>query len=148
MANVTIKLTVNTVAILNNRKDPQLGTNCRLSQSGGEDIGNYMAVDPSDSEMNISHVTVNDVITWVGIPAEGDNGAQINITEIHKDGTGGSVLGDPLSTSWAFGTTIIRQVLLAASFDDYESYKISFSINAGGESVPLSFDPKIRVNAH
>jgi hypothetical protein len=145
MANVTIKLTVDTAAILNNPKAP-LGTNCRLSQSGGEDIGNYMVVDTANSEENISHVTVNDVITWVGIPAEANNGSLIDITAINKDGTGGSVLGNGLEASWTFGTTIIRQVILAASTDNEEQYTIKFSINAGGESIPFSFDPKIQVH--
>jgi hypothetical protein len=146
MANVTIKLTVDTVAVLNNPKEPALGTNCWLSQAGGEDIGNYIVVDTSNSEENISHVTENDVITWVGMPADGNSANQIDITAIHKDGTGGSVLGNPLETSWAFGKTIIRQVVQAAPGDNKETYTINFSISAAGESIPFSFDPKIRVH--
>ncbi len=147
MANVTITLTVDTAAILSNPK-AKLGSNCWLSQSGGEDIGNYMVVDPTDSEKNVNHVTVNDVITWQGIPAIANNGSLIDITAIQKDGTGGSVLGNGLEASWTFGTTIIRQVILAASTENEEQYSIKFSINAGGESVPFSFDPKIRVHSH
>ena len=144
MANVTIKLTVDTVAVLG--KNPSLGTNCWLSQSGGEDIGNYIVVDPSDSRENINHVTESDVITWVGIPTDGDSANQIDITAIHKDGTGGSVLGTPLETSWTFGKTIIRQVIQAAPGVNEERYSINFSINAAGVSVPFSFDPKIRIH--
>lgn len=144
MANVTIKLTVDTAAVLNDPKDPQLGTNCYLSQSGGEDIGNYMVVDPSNSEENISHVTEGDVITWVGIPADGNVANQINIISIHKeDHTGGSVLGSPLDAYWTFGTTIIRQALVGTT-GDKETYTINFSIDEGGVSTSFSFDPKIR----
>jgi hypothetical protein len=148
MANVTIKLTVDTVAVLSDPKNPSLGTNCWLSQAGGEDIGNYIVVDPADSRENISHVTENDVITWVGIPADGNSVNQIDITAIHKDGTGGSVLGNPLETSWTFGKTIIRQVIQAVPGDNKETYSIDFSISNGGSSESFLFDPKIRVHSH
>jgi hypothetical protein len=146
MANVTIKLTVDTVAVLNDPKDPQLGTNCSLSQAGGEDIGNYMVIDPSNSEENISHVTEGDVITWVGIPANGNVTNQINIISIHKDDhTGGSVLGASLDASWTFGSTIIRQALVGST-GDKETYTINFIIDVDGVSTDFSFDPKIQVH--
>lgn len=146
MANVVIKLTVDTVAILDNPKDPQLGTNCWLSQSGGEDIGNHMVVDPNNSEDSISHVTEGDLLTWVGVPASGNANTQINITGIHKDPqTGGSVLGPALEAYWTFGTTIIRQALIGTT-GDKETYTINFNIDEGGVTTPFSFDPKITVH--
>lgn len=144
MANVTIKLTVDTAAILANPTRPKLGANCSLSQTGGEDIGDYMVVDHSDSRENISHVTEGDVITWEGIPADGNVANQINIISIHKDDhTGGSVLGSPLDAYWTYGTTIIRQALVGTTGDE-ERYTINFTIDAGGVSTAFSFDPKIK----
>lgn len=149
MANVTIKLTVDTTAILNNPKDPNLGTNCRLSQTGGEEIGNYMYVDPTNSEENISNVTEDDVITWVGIPANGDSTSLIDVILIQKDhGTGGSVLGNPLDASWSYGKTIIRQVLMSSTSGDKEAYTITFNINVAGQTSTYAFDPKITVHSH
>lgn len=143
MANVTIKLTVDTVAIKNDPLSPDLGTNCRLSQSGGEELGNCMCVDPADSTQNISYVTENDVITWIGIPANGDLDSQVNIMTITKDIGSASILGIPLNTSWSFGKTVIRQVI-QHSADDEERYTITFTIGSGKDQKIYELDPKIK----
>jgi hypothetical protein len=148
MANVTIKLTVDTTAILNNPKNPDLPVNCRLSQSGGEDIGDYMVVDLANSTENISHLTVGDVITWQGIPANGDTAFQINILSIEKDPGSGSVLGIPVDGTWVYGKTVTRQVTPASSIVGKETYTINFSILSDGESVYFGLDPKMQIHAH
>ena len=57
MANVTIKLTVDVAGIrISTNPQADLGTLCRLSQTGGEDIGNFLLVDPNNSHEDINNI--------------------------------------------------------------------------------------------
>jgi hypothetical protein len=154
MASVTIKLTVDTYSILKNHENKDMGIFCRLSQVGGEEIGNYMKVDFLNSELNESYIHKNDFIIWEGIPSSPNNiigfsdvgYPKISIVEI-KTESGESDLGSPTLGEWHFGKTVKRQAINGG----FETYTIFFLINDTGvggvdAKMPYRLDPKMTVN--
>ncbi len=150
MANVTIKLTVDSNSLIASKENKNMGTYCRLSQTGGEENGCYMNVDFLNSELNVSNVKDADLITWVGIDINPSNNPsnvglpQISIVEIRKE-RGDVILGEPTKAKWFFGEKISRTVTRIGKMD----YSIFFLIDnkgIGGSDEPYHLDPKMTVN--
>jgi hypothetical protein len=160
MATVTITLSVCVDDFINYPSPPgpdqsSMGTLCRLSQSGGEEIGNRLLVIFSQSTINTSLVTDGDYIIWNGVDTGAPDRYQIDIVDITHEAGKSLLLSVPLAGTSITGSTRLAQATLVGNSDvaEAETYTIHFKIITQTKAPfidpgPYKFDPKMRVKAH
>ncbi len=155
MANVIIQLRVDIEQFMNG-DNPDYKKACRLAQFGGEDIGNYLSVDFTNSYNTSSVLTLNDVVTWVGVAANFTNSNPdttygVDIIAIKNPTEHPDIFGNHLNNrTTGFGLTVISNLVNLTPPDEYAAYTIQFNITENDIPIwnsPYTFDPKISVKA-